>query len=122
MKYPRNVEAFIQKWQPVEAARRRSFWKEFRKAANAYVDVHRLGRLAGLVPLSEAECIARAGLNDAVMAKIEKDKALRKARALTVLASDMVSVFSDKDAIVTEERVEAWRKRLSEFSEPNKEI
>jgi hypothetical protein len=34
--YPRNVTAFIQKWQPVEDARRKAFWKEFRKAANAY--------------------------------------------------------------------------------------
>jgi hypothetical protein len=34
--YPKNVRAFITKWQPVEDARRKSFWKEFRKAANAY--------------------------------------------------------------------------------------
>jgi hypothetical protein len=34
--YPSNVEHFIAKWQPNEDARRKAFWKEFRKAANAY--------------------------------------------------------------------------------------
>lgn len=34
--YPRNVTDFIQKWQPSEEPRRKAFWKEFRKAANAY--------------------------------------------------------------------------------------
>ena len=34
--YPKNVVAFIGKWQPVEEPRRKAFWKEFRKAANAY--------------------------------------------------------------------------------------
>ncbi len=74
--------------------------------------VLRLVRLAGFVPIAEAEAIARAGLYDAARAQGERDRALRKARALTVLASDMMSVFSDKDAIVTEERADAWRKRL----------
>ena len=36
--YPPNVENFIQKWQPKEYPRSRTFWKEFRKAANAYAD------------------------------------------------------------------------------------
>lgn len=36
--YPPNVTAFVNKWQPVESdSRRKAFWKEFRKAANAYV-------------------------------------------------------------------------------------
>lgn len=34
--YPPNVKRFISKWQPDEAARQKAFWKEFRKAANAY--------------------------------------------------------------------------------------
>ena len=34
--YPHNVERFIHKWQPTEEPRRKAFWKEFRKAANAY--------------------------------------------------------------------------------------
>ena len=36
--YPRNVRSFVGKWEPEEPARRKAFWKEFRKAANAYVD------------------------------------------------------------------------------------
>ena len=36
--YPPNVEHFIAKWQPLENPRRKAFWKEFRKAANAYAE------------------------------------------------------------------------------------
>ena len=36
--YPSNVKHFIAKWQPEEEARQRAFWKEFRKAANAYAN------------------------------------------------------------------------------------
>jgi hypothetical protein len=36
--YPANVRRFVAKWQPEEEARQKAFWKEFRKAANAYSD------------------------------------------------------------------------------------
>lgn len=36
--YPANVKRFVAKWQPEEDARQKAFWKEFRKAANAYAD------------------------------------------------------------------------------------
>lgn len=79
----------------------------------------RLVRLLGYVPLSEAECIARAGLNDAIIAQGERDRALRKARALTRLAEDAINCFQGNGAIVTEERLENWQKRLEKHREPN---
>lgn len=81
--------------------------------------IQRIVRRFGFVPIAEAEKIARAGLNDAVLAKIEKDKAQRKARALTVLAEDAINCLQGNGSIVTKERLENWQKRLAKHREPN---
>lgn len=52
--YPRNVTDFVQKWQPAEPPRRKAFWKEFRKAANAYSkDTSQASPLAGRLALGQ---------------------------------------------------------------------
>jgi hypothetical protein len=67
--YPKNITAFVAKWQPNEGARRKAFWKEFRKAANAYAAKN----ITGPTTLEEAINVAWGSITTDVRYEMCRD-------------------------------------------------